>query len=385
MALISRRERAGCPGAFHHAHIDVVLSGPTGPNATVTLTHGVTSDVITPHANFDLSSPLLDFFGNDAGLVVPHESRVAFGVFCGDGCAAYDVDNINVRYFAGIGDTDNDGVVDSADDCPNTVSGADVDAAGCSDAQVDDDGDGFCDVGAPSGGPSGCTGTDNCPAVANPDQENLDGDAFGDACDDDGDGVPDTIDNCPTVANGDQTDSNGDGFGDACVDPSVDIPGNADVDPTVTIGAGSDVEKGSTIGPGVVIGENVIVNQNVSIGANSEVGNNVILSRGATIGENVMIGADVFIGQKAIIEDGVFIGNMVTISRGVHIAAGTTIVTTINDGAFIGQNSVVCGEAQVGMNSTIGKNNIVQTGEIVADGANVGANPGTGPDPTDCN
>ena len=59
---------------------------------------------------------------------------------------------------------------------------------------------------------------DNCPAVANPDQANLDGDPFGDACDDDqdGDGVLNVDDNCPVNTNADQADIDQDGFGDAC-------------------------------------------------------------------------------------------------------------------------------------------------------------------------
>ena len=36
--------------------------------------------------------------------------------------------------------------------------------------------------------------------------------------DTDNDGIPDSIDNCPQVANSDQTDLNGDGFGDRCDD-----------------------------------------------------------------------------------------------------------------------------------------------------------------------
>jgi hypothetical protein len=40
------------------------------------------------------------------------------------------------------------------------------------------------------------------------------------AIDVDGDGVPDASDNCPSVANADQQDSNGDGIGDACTPPA---------------------------------------------------------------------------------------------------------------------------------------------------------------------
>lgn len=59
---------------------------------------------------------------------------------------------------------------------------------------------------------------DNCPAVHNPDQADMDGDGSGDACDPDrdGDGIDNEIDNCPDTANADQLDQDGDGIGDAC-------------------------------------------------------------------------------------------------------------------------------------------------------------------------
>ena len=86
---------------------------------------------------------------------------------------------------------------------------------------ADDDGDGT---------PNAC---DNCPAIANPDQANCDGDTLGDACepdttDEDGDGVIGPCDNCPGLSNPDQADSDGDGLGDVC-DACVG-PGAADAD-----------------------------------------------------------------------------------------------------------------------------------------------------------
>ncbi|MFH1723779.1 MAG: thrombospondin type 3 repeat-containing protein, partial [Elusimicrobiota bacterium] len=65
-----------------------------------------------------------------------------------------------------------------------------------------------------------CPGLDNCPEVANPGQEDADGNGLGDACNDaedaDGDEYADALDNCPADANPDQADGDGDGLGDAC-------------------------------------------------------------------------------------------------------------------------------------------------------------------------
>jgi len=75
--------------------------------------------------------------------------------------------------------------------------------------------------------------TDNCPDTPNPDQKDSDGDGIGDVCeymppepepepdqDSDGDGVPDIIDNCIDIPNPDQLDWDGDGIGDTC-DPDI--------------------------------------------------------------------------------------------------------------------------------------------------------------------
>jgi hypothetical protein len=114
----------------------------------------------------------------------------------------------NTSEFSGcvtiIADDDGDGVSDAGDNCP-LVANPD---------QEDDDGDGIGNA------------CDNCPLVINPDQTDRDGDGQGDTCDADvdGDGAADDTDNCPLVANADQADADGDGIGDACDDNPTDGP-----------------------------------------------------------------------------------------------------------------------------------------------------------------
>lgn len=58
---------------------------------------------------------------------------------------------------------------------------------------------------------------DNCPNLANSNQEDLNNNGVGDLCDDfDLDYIPNNIDNCINVANPDQKDTDGDKIGDKC-------------------------------------------------------------------------------------------------------------------------------------------------------------------------
>lgn len=89
---------------------------------------------------------------------------------------------------------------------------------------------------------------DNCPAVANADQADVDGDGFGDACDDDSDndGVIDTLDYFPYDPS-EWADFDLDGTGDNA-DTDDDDDGVSDVDDAFPLDAGESVD---TDGDGV--------------------------------------------------------------------------------------------------------------------------------------
>ena len=90
------------------------------------------------------------------------------------------------------------------------------------------------DRGAPPIGDSDNDGdlddADNCPDDFNPDQSDQDGDSVGDACDPDrdGDGVADSTDNCELDANPDQADNDNDGLGNVCDPTPGPLPGGGD-------------------------------------------------------------------------------------------------------------------------------------------------------------
>ncbi len=131
-----------------------------------------------------------------------------------------------------VSDTDNDGVEDPSDNCPNASNAdqTDTDEDGQGDAcDADIDGDGVAN------------GTDNCPLDINVDQLDTDFDGVGNICDedDDNDTVKDLDDNCPLIANTSQVDTDNDGLGNAC-DPDDDNDGVADSNDNCVLDSNAD-------------------------------------------------------------------------------------------------------------------------------------------------
>lgn len=136
-----------------------------------------------------------------------------------------------------LSDDDGDSVPNYLDECPNTPNGEISDEKGCSESQKDDDEDGIMND------------VDNCPQISNENQEDLDDDGEGDACDDDwdGDGVLNSEDNCPEISNSNQSDLDNDGIGDVCDD---DIDGDGvlnDVDTCPETPSGVNVDANGCI------------------------------------------------------------------------------------------------------------------------------------------
>ena len=185
---------------------DVGGTGRNGPDNCVL--GAIDDEDITISLTRAVNSNQLNLDGDAFGDNCDNDADGDGSLGNGSGGPGADPDDLDPTVFPG--ESDADGVADAVDNCPLTPN-ADQ-AAGSTNAfgqsvpfgvACDADDDGFP---SPNQNLAGTLGegipVDNCPAIANADQDDLDSDGFGDACDPDidGDGIPNAADPQPTVA-----------------------------------------------------------------------------------------------------------------------------------------------------------------------------------------
>jgi len=192
----------GCPS---DSDSDGVMNGCDNcPNDANADQSDIDSDGLGDECDPDVDGDGILNDGDSSGVAGDNPCSGGVTVNCDDNCPTVPNSDQADQNGRGIGDAcacdpgtdlDNDLVCGNDDLCSGTASGAAVDENGCSDAQVDSNSDGICDIGAPSTGPSNCT-IDNCPNDPNKTSPGTCGCGVADT-DTDGDGTPDCNDACP--------------------------------------------------------------------------------------------------------------------------------------------------------------------------------------------
>ena len=212
------------------------------------------------------------------------------------------------------------------------------------------------------------------------------------AQDADGDGILDANDNCVSVSNNDQADVNADGYGDACIAPTaaigagVTIANGALVGQGASIGDGSslasttEVQSAATVGPHVVLlGDTTIATRAVLGGATVAPpgGTAVTVGAGTVVSRRAQVGVDATIGSDNVYGRSVSIGDRLTAFDDVSVGFGTTLGddATLGDGSTLGSLVTLGDGADVGAGAVLGRGMSAGAAFRIGSGAIVG--PGT--------
>lgn len=183
------------------------------------------------------------------------------------------------------------------------------------------------------------------------------------ATDPDGDELAAAFDNCPTLYNPDQTDLNGDGFGDACVPVGTVFGDGVAVGSGLVVGEDSLLLDGVEIGDDATVGSGVTLGENTTYGDDLSVGDGTAIEHDTTVGDDVTLGADVVVQKSATIGDGVTVEDSAIVKQGATVGSGSALDALVQ----IGQNSVL------GTGVSVGVGTIIRQCVIIGDDTTIGA------------
>ncbi len=198
---------------FANGNVTATLSGNQYSAEKCNLAGGSNTATVTATDTTSLSSTDSVQFTIDAGVTGDYnlhinEGHIAWGVGYSACYLEFGTAEFTMREYP-AGTDQCQWIADGAPSC----AGPNQDCLGAGNGDPDSDNDGIADS------------TDNCPNDANADQSDNDNDGIGNVCDStpngeivdtDNDGIADNIDNCPNDANADQADNDNDGIGNVC-------------------------------------------------------------------------------------------------------------------------------------------------------------------------
>jgi len=155
------------------------------------------------------------------------------------------------------------------------------------------------------------------------------------------------------------------------------IEGVTIVDPGTTY-----IDAGAKIGSDTVIYPHTFIESNVRVGKNCRIGPFARLRQGTKISDKVEIGnfteiSRTKIGSKTFMKHFSYLGDSL-VGANVNIGAGVITAnfdgqqkntTRIDDGAFIGSDSVLVAPVRIGKKAVIGAGSVVTKGKVIPDGS----------------